>query len=268
MDNTYEAFALKYASLPDAESKKSSAFFKYDVYGEPDATYPMHYYFWLVRNADRTILVDCGYDKDRGGKRNRLQETDPVELLSRMGTTPADIDHVVLTHMHYDHIGNVGLFPNATFSLARTEYEYWTGPYSDRPAISWPVESEEVRLVKQLLREERLSLIEDEEKLFPGMRLLRMPGHTPGQLIAEVDTASGRVVLASDALHFYDEMTKDRPFHTWSDLVQTFESYETLREMDALPDTTVIAGHDPAVMDLFERIDDQCVDLTKPMQPS
>ncbi|OZF25674.1 hypothetical protein CH296_26525 [Rhodococcus sp. 14-2496-1d] len=259
----YDAFALRYAALPEAESRKSTAYFHYGIYGEPDAHYPMDYYFWLVRNQDRTVLVDCGYDRERGRRRNRLQETDPVELLARMGTTPSEIDHVVLTHMHYDHVGNVGLFDNATFSMAATEFDYWTGPYADRPAIAWPVEAAEIALIEERREDGRLRLIvDDDEELFPGIRLSRMPGHTPGQLVTSVDTAAGVVVLGSDALHFYDEMILDRPFHTCSDFVQTFGTYERFRSLADKPGITLVAGHDPLVMTMFATVADQCVDLT------
>ncbi|MGX7729346.1 N-acyl homoserine lactonase family protein [Rhodococcus sp. 2H158] len=262
MTSTYEVFALRYATLSWTHSK---AYHCYGVYGEEDSSCDLDYYFWLVRNGNRTVLVDCGFDDERGGARNRLQQTSPLELLSRMGTRAEDVDHVVLSHMHYDHIGNIDLFPNATFSIARAELEYWTGPYSDRPTIAWPVESEEVRMVQQLAGEERLELVENSHELFPGLVLTKVPGHTPGQLVAEVNTDGGRLVLASDAVHFYDEMNLDRPFSTFHDLAAMYRSYEMFRDLDARPDTLVVPGHDPDVTRKFEVAADQCIDLTKPV---
>lgn len=262
MNATYETFALRYATL--SSWPRSKAFHCFEVYGDPDTLIDLDYYFWLVRNDEHTVLVDCGYDKERGRARNRHQETSPIELLARMGVKPEDVDHVVLTHMHYDHIGNIALFPNATFSIARAELEYWTGPYADRPTIAWPVESEEIRLVQQLANDGRLQLVEDSHELFPGLRLTRLPGHTPGQLITEVTTRSGQIVLASDALHYYEEADLDRPFGTCHDLVDVYRSYDILREMAARPDTVVVPGHDPAVMRRFAVVDDDCVDLAQP----
>jgi len=255
-------YALRYATLPWADSK---AYYCYGLYGEEDSSCDLDYYFWLVRNGDRTVLVDCGFDDERGGARNRLQQTSPLELLSRMGARAEDVDHVVLSHMHYDHIGNIDLFPNATFSIARAELEYWTGPYSDRRAIAWPVESEEIRMVQQLARDERLELVENSHEPFPGLVLTEVPGHTPGQLVAEVNTAGRRVVLASDAVHFYDEMNLDRPFSTFHDLAAMYQSYEMFRNLDARPDTVVVPGHDPDVTRKFELVADQCIDLTAPV---
>ena len=98
----------------------------------PDDAQTMDYYFWLVRNRDRAVLVDCGVDRARGVRTNRHQENDPLELLARLDVAPGDVDHVVISHMHFDHVGNLTLFPSATFSIAREEYEFWTGPLGRR----------------------------------------------------------------------------------------------------------------------------------------
>jgi glyoxylase-like metal-dependent hydrolase (beta-lactamase superfamily II) len=224
----------------------------------------MDYFFWLVRGNGRTVLVDCGYTEERAAARNRRIDTHPTELLARLDVRPEDVDHVVLSHMHFDHIGNVGLFPNAAFSMARAEFDFWTGRYSDRPCIAWAVEGSEVRAIDELGRQGRLYLTDEpSEEIFPGVRLTKLPGHTPGQLVTEVTTGAGQIVLASDAIHFYDEMELDRPFSIFTELEGMYRTYETLRNLAARPGTTVVAGHDPAVMTQFERAADECVDLTK-----
>ncbi|WP_083452937.1 MBL fold metallo-hydrolase [Mycolicibacterium goodii] len=63
--------------------------------------------------------------------RNRRVDTDPVVLHARLGVAPDDVDHVVLSHLHFGHIGNVGLFPNARFAIARPEFDFWTGCFAD-----------------------------------------------------------------------------------------------------------------------------------------
>jgi glyoxylase-like metal-dependent hydrolase (beta-lactamase superfamily II) len=73
-------------------------------------------------------------------------------------------------------------------------------------------------------------------------------GHTLGQSILRVATASGEVVLASDALHCYEEMGLDRPFATFADLAGTYRAFDRLRELES-SGATIIAGHDPLVTD-------------------
>lgn len=261
-DTRYEVHALRYASRSNTTA--SGTYYRHDLYGEADEQVTTGYYFWLVRNGDRTVLVDCGYSEEKAAERGRAFTTLPLELLARLDVRAEDVDHVVLTHMHFDHVGNTGLFPNATFSIARAELDFWDGPYGSRPTIGWAIEPTELRAVQQLGREGRLLLTDGRaDELFPGIRLTALPGHTPGQLIVEVDTASGPVVLASDALHYYDGLELDRPFHIFTDLVGVYRGYDALRDLAARPGTTVVPGHDPAVMRMFETVAPECVDLTR-----
>ena len=258
-DGTYEVHALRYSSRG---ASKAQEFFRYELYGRPDEQVGLDYFFWLLRNVERTVLVDCGFHRERAAAKKRLQDTNPVELLARMGVRPGDVDHVIISHMHYDHVGNVELFPNATFSMAREEYDYWSGPYGNRELMTILVDPEEVRLVQDLARQERLHLIDGCEQLFPGVVVTRLGGHTPGQVMVEVSTDSGQIVLASDAMHYYEEMELDRPFNLFNDLENMYRAYDILRELDARPGTTVVAGHDPRVRTMFQTVQPDCIDLT------
>ncbi|MYW96226.1 N-acyl homoserine lactonase family protein [Amycolatopsis rubida] len=262
--STYETYALRYAFRDD--NTASSTFYRYELYGEAEKPYPMDYFFWVARNSDRTVLVDCGYTPQRAEQRGRTLTATPAELLGRIGLSPAEVDHVVLSHMHWDHIGNVGLFPNATFSIARREFEFWRGPFAHRPCLGLALGDEELTAVENLEREGRLFQVEDDHhELYPGIRLITSPGHTPGQLVTDVSTPDGSVVLASDALHYADEMTLDRPFHVFTELEGMYRTYQLLRSLAARPDTTVVAGHDPAVTAGYKEVAENCLDLSAPV---
>lgn len=256
---TYEVHALRYATR---EVHKSAEYHRFGVYGEADEPVSMAYYLWLIRNGERTVLLDTGFDRERAARRPRIQDVDPVELLARMDVAPADVDHVVVSHMHFDHIGNLGLFPNATVSVAREELEFWTGPIGRKPLYATSVEPVEIELVRRLEREGRLSLVDGDAELFPGIGVSVVGGHTPGQLVTEIATDTGQVVLASDSVHFYEELERDRPFATLSDLAGMYRAYELLRELDARPDTTVVAGHDPRDATTYAEVVPDCFDLT------
>lgn len=263
-DDVYEAYALRYAFRHNANS--SNTFHRFELYGEPEKPYSMDYFFWVLRNENRVVLMDCGYSEARALERGRTLTASPSELLSRINLTPEDIDHVVLSHMHWDHIGNTALFPNATFSIARREYEFWNGPYAHRPCIGLALGDEELGAIQNLERAGRLFQIDDDEiELYPGIRLITTPGHTPGHLIADVSTRGGSVVLAADALHYYEEMRLDRPFHVFTEISGMYQTYELLRSLSARPGTTVIAGHDPEVTASFAQVADGCIDLDAPL---
>ncbi|MER5437694.1 N-acyl homoserine lactonase family protein [Streptomyces sp. NPDC002790] len=261
----YEAYALRYGS---ADTSKAAKYLHYGTYGEPDEPLVADFYFWLLRNGERTVLVDCGYDDVRARARGYRQSHHPLQLLARFGVRPGDVDHVIASHLHFDHIGNLGLFPNATFSVSRDELAFWTGPFADRPFFAPHTEQAEVQTLIGLQREGRVRLVDGVEELFPGITVTPIRGHTPGQLITEVAAAGARVVLASDALHWYEEMERDRPFWVFCDLEGMHKGYAYLNELAVQPGVSVVAGHDPDVMRRFTRVDDDCADLRLPVAPA
>jgi glyoxylase-like metal-dependent hydrolase (beta-lactamase superfamily II) len=85
-------------------------------------------------------------------------------------------------------------------------------------------------------------------------------GHAPGQLIFEVAGEHGLIVLASDAIHYDDELELERPFGIFVDLADMYRGYQTLREY-AASGAAVVPGHDPSVMDRFARLDGDAAGL-------
>lgn len=239
-----EVLAVRYGTRT---ATKSESYLNFHVYGEPDESFEMDYFFWLVRGPSGTVLVDCGFSAEAGARRGRTTLVDPVAALSALGVEPADVDRLVVSHAHYDHIGNLHRFPNAEVVLARREYEFWTGPYAGRLQFAHSTEADELAHLAVLHEEGRLRLVEDTLDLAPGIELVVVGGHTPGQLVTQVATDTGTVVLAADALHFYEELERDRPFFVVSDLIEMYKGFDVLREMTEDPGRLLVAGHDAAV---------------------
>lgn len=237
-----EVLAVRYGTRT---TRKSDVFLHFDTYGEPDADIIMDYYFWLVRLGGHTTLVDCGFNAASGASRGRTMLCPPAEALARLGVDPATVATVVLTHAHYDHIGNLRAFPGATFVMSRREYDFWTSPISHKPLFAGSAEREDLAALRVAHAAGRLDLVDGRVTLPGGVELVEVGGHTPGQLIVLV----GDVVLASDALHYYEELDLDRPFAHVADLPAMYGAFQLLRE---LGDThRLVAGHDPDVMRRF-----------------
>ena len=113
----YEVTALRYGTRT---TRKSECYDRWSSYGEPDAELGMDYFFWVVRNGDSTIVVDTGFHPESGARRGRTCLCPPVEALARIGVDPGSVATVVLTHLHYDHTGNVGAFPQAELVVQRS----------------------------------------------------------------------------------------------------------------------------------------------------
>lgn len=244
----YEVLAVRYGTRT---TTRSETFLNFHVYGEPDAAIPMDYYFWVVRDGRRTIVVDCGFGAGPGARRRRTMLADPVEALAGLGIDAATVDTLVVTHAHYDHIGNLAAFPAAEIVLARRELEFWTGPYAGRLQFAHSTEADELRLLADAAAAGRVRLVEDTLDLAPGFELVVVGGHTPGQMVARVATGDGGAVLAADALHLYEELERDRPFFVVADLVGMYRGFDVLGEMAQDPGHVLVAGHDAAVPERF-----------------
>ncbi|PCC55110.1 N-acyl homoserine lactonase family protein [Brevibacterium aurantiacum] len=217
---------------------------------EPEAT--LAYYFWIVQAGQRLILIDTGFSAEVGRRRGRTVLIDPIDAFRALGLNPECEIDIVLTHAHYDHIGNAEWFKNANFHMSQAEYDFWTGEVADAPSFAPLVETDELEHLRRLADSGRLALFDGDLRLAPGVELLLGPGHTPGELMARVDTPDGVVLLTSDAVHLDEELRTEVPFRHMSDLIT---SHMTYRRITSFVDTGevdhVIAGHEPTVADRY-----------------
>jgi glyoxylase-like metal-dependent hydrolase (beta-lactamase superfamily II) len=92
-----------------------------------DGPMPMDYYVWAIRSKDRTVIVDTGFNRADGTRRGREFLRCPTEGLAMIGIDASCVSDVIITHLHYDHAGNLGRFPEARFHLQDLEMSYATG---------------------------------------------------------------------------------------------------------------------------------------------
>jgi glyoxylase-like metal-dependent hydrolase (beta-lactamase superfamily II) len=123
MGNVYEIYALRYATM-----SPRTPHLNYLVPDPHETTaQDLDYFVWLIRGHGRDILVDTGFNAEEASLRSRKLTLNPVDALARFGVNADDIRDVVVTHLHYDHAGNLDRFPNARFHLQDREMSYATG---------------------------------------------------------------------------------------------------------------------------------------------
>lgn len=244
MSSAWEVLAVRYGSL---QSRKSDLIYRYDSYGEPDGEVEMAYYFWLLRRDGETVVVDTGFDPRVGERRGRTCIQPPLEALREVGVDPESVETVLITHFHYDHIGNVAAFPRATFIFPRKEFDFWTSSLAGRFQFASHVEEDELARLERLAADGRTRATEATEEVVDGVTAICVGGHSPGQQVTTIVTDDGVVALASDAVHFYEELELERPFGVIADLAEMYSAYDVLKEL-ANDGAAVVPGHDPDVL--------------------
>jgi glyoxylase-like metal-dependent hydrolase (beta-lactamase superfamily II) len=221
------------------------------VGGDPhDAPMPMDYFVWLVRNDERTVVVDTGFTEAMAQKRGRTLLRTPADGLATMGVRAAAVEDVVLTHLHYDHAGTVDQFPRARFHLQDKEMAYATGRWMGYGQFGHSFEPDDICYLVRALYEGRMAFVDGEAELAPGITLHHVGGHTAGVQCLRIWTARGWVVLASDTSHYYEHFEKYRVFPTTFNLGDVMKGYETLRRLaDSIHH--IVPGHDPLVLERY-----------------
>lgn len=250
----YRVYAVRYGhrdSVPAAE-----AFHK--EHAAPPLG--MDYFVWAITNGQRTVVVDTGFAEPEGTRRGRTFLRSPAEGLALLGIDAGQVEHVVLTHFHYDHIGGVALFPKARFWVQDAEMQFYTGRYATRPAFRGSIYLPDILAIVTLNYDGRVKFSDGDAEVVPGVWVHTASGHTAGMQIVSVATAAGRAVLTSDASHYYANIEEGNSFNTFVDLAGVYRGYDRIRELAASPDL-IVPGHDPLVLQRLKPVADGIVEL-------
>ncbi len=240
----YEVFAVKYATR---EASRKNHFIGGDSH---DGPMPMDYYVWVVRNARRTFVVDTGFSAEMAVKRGRTLLRTPAEGLKLLDIEAATVEDVIITHLHYDHIGTFESFPKAQFHLQDDEMSYATGRHMCHKQFSHSYEVDEIVGMVRLVYKNRVSFYAGKGDLAPGLSVHRIGGHTHGMQCVRVWTKRGWVVLASDTSHYYEHFEKRRAYTTMFNVGEALQGYAKLEAL-AQSNNHIIPGHDPLVMQRY-----------------
>lgn len=206
---------------------------------------------WLIEGDDQTILIDTGlgdcaeimemqnrYGIDYIATKSREEEIETA--LARKGLKPDDIDIIALTHLHFDHIGNNELFRKARFVLQRDEVPFLVSP---PPFATFYYREWQHKLTSI---SDRLDIIEGRHRLSKHVELVKVGGHAAGQMVVLVDTAIGKVCIASDFYYNYTNIEKSWPMGPLWNVQQWIDNDRWIKANTDL----ILPNHDFA---LFER---------------
>lgn len=246
-NETYRIFAVKYATR---DAKRADHFLDKASVPNPDGPMPMDYFVWVVRSPSRTIAIDTGFTEAAGTRRGRTFLRKPADGLKLLDVDAAQIEDVVITHMHYDHAGTVSDFARARLHLQEDELRWVTSSEMFARGARGSFEVDDVVNIVKGLYDERVILHQGDWEPAPGISVHLIGGHTPGIQVVRVNTARGWVVLASDTTHYYENMESGRPFVTTHDANKVLAGFKTLQELADSP-KHIVPGHDPLVMQRY-----------------
>jgi len=203
--------------------------------------------------GDDVVVIDTGFSREAGKRRGRELDLSAADAVRTVGLDPAAVRHVVLSHLHYDHAGNIGEFPDAQVLLQKAELEYAAGPAMRHHRLNHFFEVDDVVAVIRRLFAGGVTLVEGDHDLLPGFALHLVAGHTRGLQVARIHTARGWVVLACDGVHYFDNLTERNPFPALVDLQEVLDGYERIEALASSP-AHIVPGHDPRLFELYDRV--------------
>ncbi len=209
---------------------------------------------WLIRGGGRNILLDTGYYRATPGF-DRFKTIDyirPDEAVRLAAVDPAQITDVIISHVHWDHMGGLDLFPEATVWIQRDEYDYYMGR-AWQPGESRAADLDDLITLLKRNAAGKVRLVDgDDREILPGIRAYTGARHTfASQYIRVAGTPS--FVLASDNCYLYRNLQEKKP------IAQTFARSDAAGNVAALDRMIalagdrdrVIPGHDPQQFERF-----------------
>ncbi|MBT6608913.1 MAG: N-acyl homoserine lactonase family protein [Rhodospirillaceae bacterium] len=245
---TYNLYAIKYAHHdrpPSMNFIESSDFHETNM--------PLDFFVWAAVSDDRTFVIDTGFNAETAARRGRELIRCPSDGLALIGVDAAEARDVIITHMHYDHVGNFDLFPNATYHLQDREMNFATGRNMAHHVFNAAYDVEDVVGMVREVYGGRVTFHDGDAELAPGLSVHHIGGHTEGIMSVRVFTKRGWVVLASDASHLYANMETANPFPIVYNVGEMVDGYARLREL-VDSDDHIVPGHDPKVLERYPAV--------------
>jgi glyoxylase-like metal-dependent hydrolase (beta-lactamase superfamily II) len=206
---------------------------------------------WLLKGPEgRNILVDAGFQRESILQRLPLSGfVKPDVALMQVGVRAEDITDIILTHVHWDHVDGVSLFPNARIWMQRREYDTYIDRYGN--PLSAAIDGPDALTLEELRRRGRMTFVDgDAKEIIPGIRVYVGGKHTVQSQFVGVHSADGTIVIASDDAYLYENLERHIAIAQTRDAASNLWAQERMRRIASSP-RLVVPGHDPAVFERF-----------------
>jgi glyoxylase-like metal-dependent hydrolase (beta-lactamase superfamily II) len=243
----YTIRAIRYATLPK---------FPLDglVMGAPkDQVIDIAMVFWVIQGGGHTILFDSGFHREKWFADFHITDfLAPNEAVGQAGIPASSVTDIIVSHAHWDHMGGIDLFPNATIWIQKQEYEYYTGAAWQPGGQHGGIDPDDVQeLVQRNVRGQLRFVNGDDVEIPPGIRAYTGARHTFASQYIRVG-GDPPYVLASDNCYLYENLKSHRASATF-DPADEPGNIAAQQRMISLAGSVerVVPGHDPAQFERF-----------------
>ncbi|MDH6292853.1 MBL fold metallo-hydrolase [Rhodococcus opacus] len=206
----YSIWALEYVQLPDYPDSSL-------VYGAPGGSRLLPFYYFVLQRGDHVALVDAGfidnaYGREKIDLHGMVGFADAGTVMARIGLTPEDVDDILVTHHHFDHVSGVDYFPNARVWIQQSEVASYKTKIGSPPRLEWlsyGLDPETGDSLDRIAAEGRLKLVEGVAEVFPGVEVRpAFDTHTAGSQYVVIDDVEGETpwVFPGDVACVYENL--------------------------------------------------------------
>ncbi len=194
---------------------------------------PFSWLFYLIKNSGKFILVDTGFSTEMFIERYKIENYEnPLKILKNNNIQPEEITDLIITHAHFDHVGNISKFPHASIFIQSDELK----------GLSKHMDTS--RFGKQI--------VEFNDKLEignTGISVVKIGGHTSGSSIVKVNSAEGDIIITGDEAYLYENIVKDIPIGTYHNAEKNRLFIKSLNKSIK----NVFTFHDPSIVPAKEQ---------------
>ena len=173
----------------------------------------------------------------------------PSEAVARAGVKADEVTDVIISHIHWDHLDGIDLFPKARIWIQRDEFNHYldsAGTVKDRA-----IDAGDAKVLAALAREGRVMLVDgDGREIIPGIHVYTGGKHTFASQLATVNIAGGMVVIASDNMYLYENMSRHLAIAQTLDAASNLQTQTRMSALASDP-RLIVPGHDPEVFVRF-----------------
>ncbi|MBV9507721.1 MAG: N-acyl homoserine lactonase family protein [Acidobacteriia bacterium] len=238
----FEIYAIRYAHLGHRHAGENFLLADPHEYASD-----LDYFVWVLRRGEEVYLVDTGFAEEAAQRRGRELLRSPADSLGLLEIDARQVTEIILTHLHYDHAGNLDQFPRARFHIQDREMAYATGRHMGHGPLRAPFDLPDILHMVRHVFAGRAEFHDGDAEIAPGLTVHRVGGHSAGLQVLRVWTGRGWVVVASDASHLYAHFQASRVFPVVYNVGEMLEGYRLLYRLADSPDH-IVPGHDPLVM--------------------